>query len=172
MPRCRSKRSNATLPTDTNAKLDALRSQVTRLEAMVRSFEMLLVKYGIPPPTVVKTAQGKRIARTTTQRGRSRQRPAPSSLATANKPIMAPLSAHHPREFSSDRFSASLVIAEDLMGHVVGRGGCGLKQVTDISSARVSTFTQEVDGRSVLEGWRAAITVGTNDGPLTGLSNR
>jgi len=59
MPRCRSKRSNATLPMDTNAKLDALQSQVTRLEAMVRSFEMLLVKYGIPPPTVVKTAQGK-----------------------------------------------------------------------------------------------------------------
>jgi len=27
-------------------------------------------------------------------------------------------------------------------------------------------------GRLVLEGWRAAITVGTNDGPLTGLSNR
>ena len=26
--------------------------------------------------------------------------------------------------------------------------------------------------QSVLEGWRAAITVGTNDGPLTGLSNR
>jgi len=25
---------------------------------------------------------------------------------------------------------------------------------------------------NVLEGWRAAITVGTNDGPLTGLSNR
>ena len=34
------------------------------------------------------------------------------------------------------------------MGHVVGRGGCGLKQITDISSARVSAFTQEVDGRS------------------------
>ena len=26
--------------------------------------------------------------------------------------------------------------------------------------------------KGVLEGWRAAITVGTNDGPLTGLSNR
>jgi len=25
---------------------------------------------------------------------------------------------------------------------------------------------------NLLEGWRAAITVGTNDGPLTGLSNR
>jgi len=53
MPHRRSKHSNATLSLDTNAKLDALRSQVTRLEAMVRSFEMLLVKYGIPPPTEV-----------------------------------------------------------------------------------------------------------------------
>jgi len=148
MPHRRSKRSNAIPPSDTNAKLDALRSQVTRLEAMVGSFEMLLVKYSIPPPTKVKTAQGERIARVTTQRGRSRRRPAPSSLATASKPVAAPLSAHHPREFSPDHFSASLVIAEDLMGHVVGRGGRGLKQITDISSARVSAFTQEVDGRS------------------------
>jgi len=89
-----------------------------------------------------------RIAHVTAQRGRSRRRPAPSSLATASKPVAAPLSAHHPREFFPDRFSASLVIAEDLMGHVVGRGGRGLKQVTDISSARVLAFTQEVDGRS------------------------
>ena len=51
---------------DTNAKLDALWSQVTRLEAMVRSFEALLVKYGISPPTVAKTAQGEQIAHTTT----------------------------------------------------------------------------------------------------------
>jgi len=41
-----------------------------------------------------------------------------------------------------------LVIAEDLMGHVVGHSGHGLKQVTNISSAQVSAFTQEVDGRS------------------------
>jgi len=27
-------------------------------------------------------------------------------------------------------------------------------------------------GQLMLEGWRAAITVGTNDGPLTRLSNR
>ena len=70
------------------------------------------------------------------------------SLATASKPVAAPLSAHHSRKFSPDRFSASLVITEDLMGHVVGCGGRGLKQVTDISSARVSAFTQKVDSRS------------------------
>jgi len=32
--------------------------------------------------------------------------------------------------------------------------------------------TNPTDQTKVLEGWRAAITVGTNDGPLTGLSNR
>jgi len=31
----------------------------------------------------------------------------------------------------------------------------------------------KVEGRlNMLEGWRAAITVGTNNSPLTGLSNR
>jgi len=61
------------------------------------------------------------------------------------KSIAAPLLAHHPREFLPDRFSVSLVIAKNLMRHVVGRGGHGLKQVTDISSTRVSAFTQKVD---------------------------
>ena len=115
---------------------------------MVGSFEMLLVKYGISPSTEVQTALGVQIARTTTQQGCSWWHPAPSSLATASKSVAAPLLAHHPREFFPDCFSASLVIAEDLMEHVVGCGGRGLKQVTDISSARVSTFTQEVDGCS------------------------
>ena len=141
MPHRHSKHSNTTFLMDTNAKLDALRSQVTCLEAMVRSFEALLVKYSIPPSTVAKTTQDERITCTTTQRSCSRQRPAPSSLATTSKPVVAPLLAHHPREFSPDCFSASLVIAKDLVGYVVERGGHGLKQVTDISSAWVSAFT-------------------------------
>ena len=143
MPHRHSRRSKTNPPTDTNAQLDALRSQVTRLEAMVVSFEVTLVKYGIPAPTVVKTAHGERIAASTTQRGRSRQRPV---QPIPSKTVVAPFSAHHPREFSPDRFSASLVLAEDLVGHVVGRGGRGLKQVSDISDAPVSVFSQEIDG--------------------------
>jgi len=112
---------------------------------MVVSFEVTLVKYGIPAPTVVKTAHGERIAASTTQRGRSRQRPV---QPIPSKTVVAPFSAHHPREFSPDRFSASLVLAEDLVGHVVGRGGRGLKQVSDISDAPVSVFSQEIDGHS------------------------
>ena len=109
---------------------------------------MLLVKYGISPPTKVQTAQGMRIAHTTTQWGCSWRRPTPCSLATTSKSVAAPLSAHHPREFFPDHFSTSLVIAEDLMGHVVGCNSHGLKQVTDIFSAWVFAFTQEVDGPS------------------------
>ena len=68
---------------------------------------------------------------------------------------MAPLSAHHPRENSPDCFFTSLVLA---VGHVVGRGRRGLKQVTDISSARVSVHSQEIDSH-----WECLVSVrGTN----------
>jgi len=143
MPHCRSHCSKTNPPTDTNAQLNALQSQVTRLEVMVTSFEVTLVKYGIPPPTVVKTAHSERITTSTTQWGHSHQRPVQPTLP---KTVAAPLSAHHPREFSSNRFSAFLVLAEDLMGHVVGCGGRGLKQVSDISDAHVSVFSQEING--------------------------
>jgi len=112
---------------------------------MVVSFEVTLVKYGISAPTVVKTAHGERIAAFTTQQGHSRRRPV---QPIPSKTVVTPLSAHHPREFSSNCFSTSLVLAEDLVGHVVGRGGRGLKQVSDISDASVSVFSQEIDGRS------------------------
>jgi len=112
---------------------------------MVGSFKMLLVKYSILPPTMVKTTQSERIASTTTQWGCSQQRPTLFSMANI-KSIAAPLSAYYSKEFLPDRFSVSLIIAEDLMEHVVGCSGRGLKQVTDISSTRVSIFTQEVNG--------------------------
>jgi len=145
MPHRRSKCSKTTFFTDTSAQLDALQSQVTRLEAMVASFEVTLVKYGVPAPTVVKTTHGERIAASTTQQGCSRRRPV---QPIPSKTVVAPLSAHHPREFSPDHFSASLVLAEDLIGHVVGHGGRGLKQVSDLSDARVLVFSQEIDGHS------------------------
>jgi len=83
---------------------------------------------------MVKTAQGEQIASTTIQQGHFQWCPALSSIATA-KSVVAPLLAHYSREFSPDHFSASLVIAKDLVEHVVGCSGHGLKQVTNISSA-------------------------------------
>jgi len=94
---------------------------------------------------VSKPTPGEHITSVTTQRGRSRRRPAPSYTIT-HREVAAPLSAHHPRESSPDRYSTSLILADDLVGHVIGHGGCGLKQVADISSARVLVHSQEING--------------------------
>jgi len=109
---------------------------------------------------VSKPAPGERITSVTTQQGRSRRRPATSYTATA-RTVTAPLSAHHPRESSPDRFSTSLVLADDLVGHVVGRGGCSLKQVADISSAHVLVHSQEIDGH-----WERLVSVWDTDKQL------
>ena len=50
-----------------------------------------------------------------------------------------------------------------------------LREVGPLSSHQISISVSLLDPEwwnLMLEGWRAAITVGTNDGPLTGLSNR
>jgi len=145
MPHKRSKQSNPTLATETTAQLGTLRSQVTRLEDMIAALQKALVDAKLLPRSVSKPAPGECITSITTQQGRSRWHPAPS-YTTTRQEVAAPLSAHHPRENSPNRFSASLVLADDLVGHVVGCSRHGLKQVADISSARVSVHSQEIDG--------------------------
>jgi len=130
------------------------------LENTIVALQKALVDVKLLPRSVSKPAPGERIASVTTQRGRSRRRPATSYTATA-RTVAAPLSAHHPREQSPDRYSSSLVLADDLVGHVVGRGGCGLKQVADISSARVSVHSQEIDGH-----WERLVSVRGTDKQL------
>jgi len=112
--------------TETTAQLGTLRSQVTRLEKTIAALQKALINAKLLPRSVSKPAPGERITSITTQQGCSHRRPAPSYMTTRRE-VAAPLSAHHPRESLPDRFSASLVLADDLVGHVVGRGGRGLK---------------------------------------------
>jgi len=109
---------------------------------------------------VSKPAPGERITSVTTQRGRSCRRPAPSYTITRQE-VAAPLSAPHPRESSPDHYSASLVLADDLVGHVIGCSRRGLKQVTDISSAHVSVYSQEIDGH-----WECLVSMWGTDKQL------
>ena len=146
--------------TETTAQLGTLRSQVTRLEETIAALQKALIDAKLLPRSVSKPAPGERITSITTQRGRSRRRPAPSYMTTRRE-VAAPLSAHHPRKSLPDRFSASLVLADDLVGHVVGRGGRGLKQVADISSARVSVHSQEIDGH-----WERLVSIRGTDKQL------
>jgi len=133
------------LATETTAQLDTLQSQVTRLEEMIAALQKVLVNAKLLPRSVSKPAPSERIASITTQRGRSCRRPALSYTTTCRE-VTAPLSAHHPRESFPNRYSASLVLADNLVGHVIGRSRCDLKQVANISSARVSVHSQEIDG--------------------------
>jgi len=160
MPHRCTKRSNPTPTTETSAQLGTLQSQVTRLEETIVALQKALIDAKLLPRSMSKHAPGMHIASVTTQRGRSRRRPAPSYTATA-RTVMAPLSAHHPRETSPNRFSTSLILADDLVGHVVGRGGRGLKQVADISSARVSVHSQEINGH-----WERLVSIRGTDKQL------
>ena len=160
MPHRRTKCSNPMPATETTAQLGTLRSQVTRLEETIVALQKALVDAKLLPRSVSKPALGERIATITTQRGRSRRRPAPS-YTTTRREVAAPLSAHHPRESSPDCFSTSLVLADDLVGHVVGRGGHGLKQVADISSTCVSVYSQEIDGH-----WEHLVSIRGTDKQL------
>ena len=160
MPHRRSRRSNPTPATETTAQLGTLQSQVTRLEETIVALQKALVDTKLLPRSVSKPAPGERIASVTTQRDRSWRRPAPSYMAT-HRTVVAPLLVHHPRETSPDRFSASLVLTNDLVGHVVGHGGRSLKQIADISSARVSVHSQEIDGH-----WEHLVSIRGTDKQL------
>ena len=63
--------------------------------------------------------------------------------------------------YSPDCFSTSLVLADDLVGHMVGRGGRGLKQVADISSAHISVHSQEINSH-----WEHLVSIQGTDKQL------
>jgi len=128
---------------------------------MIVALQKALVNAKLLPRSVSKPTPSEHIASITTQRGRSRWRPA-LFYTTTRRDIVAPLLAHHPRESSPNCFSASLILANDLVGHVVGCGGHSLKQVTDISSARVSVHSQEIDGH-----WERLVAIWDTDKQLS-----
>jgi len=130
------------------------------LEETIVALQKALVDAKLLSRSVSKPAPSKRIASITTQRGHSRWRPALFYMTTCQN-VAAPFSAHYPRESSPNCFSASLVLADDLVGHMVGRGRHGLKQVTDISGACVSVHSQEIDGH-----WERLVAIWGTDKQL------
>src|SRR5215471_14225768 len=94
---------------------------------------------GAPTPP-----QSKRIRATSTQPLATSGLKMPAcptgATCTTTIPTTFPLSAHYPREGEPNRYQASLVIADDLAAHIVGRGGCGLKQVADLSGTGLHCY--------------------------------
>jgi hypothetical protein len=117
-----------------NGQVSGLLSRIAALERQPRS--------GIAAPS-------------TTPKGPKRKgkAPPPQRIATVTSgtvPLTFPLAQDlPPGTSSSKRFAMTCVIPDACAGHVIGRQGRGLKQVADISGARVAAFSvKEREGPS------------------------
>jgi hypothetical protein len=120
-----------------SGQVSGLLSRITELERQPRS--------GIAgPPTTPKQQRGSKRS----EKGKTPQRIA--TVASTAVPLTFPLAQDLPKGKSSDnRFAMTCVIPDACAGHVIGRQGRGLKQVADISGARVAAFSvKEQNGPS------------------------
>jgi hypothetical protein len=96
------------------------------------------------PPSTSKATKGK---------GRANAPQAPSKAKSAKKerptgkaatlpnPVSLPLAQTFSTEGKTDRHLVTVVIPDSTAQHVIGQGGKGLKQVHDISGARVNAYS-------------------------------
>jgi hypothetical protein len=107
-------------------KVDTLSSRLVSLES---SSAIRALSTASPLPT----------GRRARQRARSQPPPRAAPPPTTESHHLR-LAQTFSKEDATSRHLCTVAVPDALAGHVVGRGGRGLKQVTDISGARVSAF--------------------------------
>ena len=134
--------------------IDALRRSVLALEARLDRFECA----DRPQPvsasvaTVSMTATPL-VSPPTKGKGRAKAAPPPSKATPAKKerpkkkgpaipsnPLPLHLAQTFPQEGKPDRHLVTVAIPDAAAAHVVGQGGKGLKQISDISGPRISAY--------------------------------
>lgn len=96
------------------------------------------------PPFTSKTTKGR--GRADAPNAPSKPKPAKKErstkkAATLPNPVPLPLAQTFPMEGKTDRHLVTVVIPDSTAQHVIGQGGKGLKQVHDISGARVNAYS-------------------------------
>jgi len=135
--------------TDLVAVIEALRRSVLTLEDRLGRIEyadrVRIATVSMTPtsPSVPPT-QGK--ARTDTAPAPSKAKPAKKDRPTKKAAIPSDslplhLAQTFPQEGKPDRHLVTVAIPDATAAHVIGQGGKGLKQLHDISGARVSAYT-------------------------------
>jgi len=133
--------------------MEALHSTLTALSAQLLSIENRLsaLESGKPARVAVATAAAVPTP-PTRKKGKAKAAPPPPPKPPAKerstkKSPTAPsdfplhLAQTFPQEGKPDRHLMTVAIPDASAAHVVGQGGQGLKQIHDISGARVSAFT-------------------------------
>ena len=141
--------------------LDALSQRLGNLEDVIKNFPVRQPSFDVhtathvnvpedfhTPPTKGKgkgkAPPKKSTAPPTSSSSSSKAKPAKEPKSTSRTATHASPSFHQAQVFSTegnpDRLLITVVIPATAAGHVVGKGGKGLKQIHDISGARVTAY--------------------------------
>ena len=135
-------------------RLDSLETRLDRIEGQKTAPTIAAVRPFADSPEATKRPPFTERQPPTKGKGRANaQAPAPSKAKPAKKErstkkgaipsavIPLPLAQTFSTEGKADRHLVTVVIPDDTAMHVIGKGGQGLKQVHDISGARVHAYT-------------------------------
>jgi hypothetical protein len=115
------------------AQIGALSAQVTQLLGRVSALERS--SHTAKAAATIATAATAAVPK----RSGKRSKP-PVRIAITTTATLPSLAQTLSTEGKSDRFQMTCVVPDALAGHVVGHQGRGLKQIADISGARVTAF--------------------------------
>ena len=146
--------SSTPIPDNLTVVLERLAARLESLEARLERLE------GPADPTIAATYAQEtakvppfREAPPTKGKGRAKATRAPSKAQPAKKarttgktaklpnPVPLPLAQTFPMEGKTDRHLVTVVIPDTSAQHVIGEGGKGLKQIHDISGARINAYS-------------------------------
>jgi KH domain len=105
-----------------------------KLRAQVKKTRLPDQRLAAPPPTPSAKTDSK-------TKGKKAHPPSRLATTIATTTLSLPLAQALSTQGKSNRFQLTVVLPDAVVSHVVGRQGRGLKQVADISGARVSAFT-------------------------------
>ena len=123
-------------------RLDSLEERLDRIEigsGTIRSAATMRDPSPTPKPTKGK---GRAVAPNTPSKAKPAKKERPTrKAATLPNPVPLHLAQTFSTEGKADRHLVTVVIPDTTAQHVIGQGGKGLKQVHDISGARVNAYT-------------------------------
>ena len=134
-------------------RLDSLETRLDRIEGQKTAPTIAAVRFADSPEATKRPPVTSRQPPTKGKGKTNVQAPAPSNAKPAKKErstkkgaipsaaIPLPLAQTFSTEGKADRHLVTVVIPDDSAMHVIGKGGKGLKQVHDISGARVNAYT-------------------------------
>lgn len=124
-----------------SADIAALSKQIAALSGLVEKLVGRISALERSPRTGV-TAPPSSPPKGSKRKGKRSKPPSRIAVTTTTAPSTFPLAqALPPTGRGADRYQVTCVIPDATAGHVVGRQGRGLKQIADISGARVSAFS-------------------------------